>query len=246
MARRGGRRYGNKPRYKHIKKSTTFAIPWSGSNLVPAAPGLTEPTNDGFNYQVQLQPQGWTPGVVTAPVPYSDEFQPLPPPAEGAKTKTTFRRSLVTHIQPGKATGFIYSGQIAPDSTITRPAVADSATSVLARVSFGLIHRRCLDSNLPTMNGESWYQTSNLGSQVTQTRSVFTDVIDAETELIAYYPGFVSIGRGVCEIFRFQDRVKTSRTFETGDSLLALVDNANSGNVGVRVTLAITYFYKTN
>jgi hypothetical protein len=246
MARRGGRRYGNKPRYKHIKKSTTFSIPASGLNLGPAAaPGLTEPTNDGFNYQVLPQPQGWNPGVVTDPVPYSNEFEALPPPAT-AKTKTTFRRSLVTHIQPGKATGFIYSGQIAPDSSITVGAVADDAVSTLARVSFGLIHRRCLDSNLPTMNGETWYQTSNIGPQVLPTRSVFTDVIDAETELIAYYPGFVSIGRGVCEIFRFQDRVKTSRTFETGDSLLALVDNANSGFVGVRVTLAITYFYRTN
>lgn len=245
MPRRGGRRYGNRPRYKHQKKATTFAIPATGVGLVAAAPGLTEPTNDGFNYQVNLQPQGWNPGVVDNPVPYSDEFQPLPPPA-GAKTKTTFRRSLVTHITPGKATGFIYSGQIAPDSTITQPDVADSVTSVLARVSFGLIHRRCLDSGLPTMNGESWYQTSNLGPQVNATRSVFTDVIDAETELLAYYPGFVSIGRGICEIFRFQDRIKTSRTFETGDSLLALVDNANSGQVGVRVTLAITYFYRTN
>jgi hypothetical protein len=245
MARRGGRRFGSRRRFKHVKKATTFALPATGAAPTPTAPGLTEPTNDGLNYVVQPQPNGWSPGVVTVPVSYSDEFQAFPPPP-GAKTKTTFRRSLVTHIQPGKATGFIYSGQIAPDSTISIADVADSETSILARVAFGLIHRRCLDSGLPTMNGETWYQTSNVGPNTIPTRSVFTDVIDAETELLAYYPGFVAIGRGVCEIFRFQDRVKTSRTFETGDSLLALVDNANSGLVGVRATLSITYFYQTN
>lgn len=245
MVRRGGRRYGSKRRYKHVKKSTTFALPATDAVPKPSTPGLTEPTNDGLNYQILEQKGGWNPGVVTDAVPYSDEFQGYPPPAN-AKTKITFRRSLVTHIQPGKATGFIFSGQIAPDASITPRVVADSTVSTLARVAFGLLHRRCLDSNLPTMNGETWYQTSNITNVGNPTRSVFTDVVDAESNLLAYYAGFVAIGRGVCEVFRFQDRIKTSRTFETGDSLLALVDNANSGRVGVRVTLSITYFYQTN
>jgi hypothetical protein len=224
---------------KHNKMAVTFGLPATGVIGVPPATNadLTLPTNDGMNYVVQLQTDGWSPGVVSAAQDYRDEFGVV-------KSKITFRRSLVTHIQPGTATGFIYSGQIAPDAELTNALVADSEIPVLARVAFGLIHRECLDSQLPLMNGETWYQTSNLPPGRQPTRSVFTDIIDAETQLIVYNAGFVALGRGVCEIFRFQDRVRTSRAFQTGDSLLAIVDNSNAGRVGVRVTLAITYFYK--